>query len=291
MALVFVAALVVAAPLLGAARERYPLAADPEAAGYPASLAVVLVSPADYVHESTGRLGDDGVWKGPHYQATMRASLGGDATIDWNVLVERATNARSAFLDNRAQDWGVVEQGTEPVERLVGGRPAAPIQASWFLTQAPPMAGEARYETGLTFSICGGRWAIVRFSALEPSGDSAGGSMGYGDYLVKGSIKPTVWNHDQMIESLHGVQLEGSLPAGRVTAARRGRTVVGSVTDCGRAPFAGQSVKLERRAGKTWKRVAGGRTTAAGRFVLVARTPGTYRVTAGSVRSAPLRAG
>jgi|SRR5581483_109062 len=286
--------LVAASGLLarGLVEERYALVNESETRGFSPTLVAVLESPSEYVRESIGRLGNDGVWKGPHYQATARASLGGDATIDWSVLGVRAASARAAFLDNRAQDWPVIQEGTEPIERVVGGRPSGTVQASWLLTQAPPQAGEARYELGVVIPLCSrGVWAVVEFAALEPSGDSAGGTMGYGDYLVKSSVKPTVWNRDQLLAAVQGVTLEGNLPLAQLAAAGGARAVTGRLVDCNGAPLAGQIVRLERKSGRAWKPAATGRTTVSGTYTLSARPAGSYRVAAGSVRSATVRAG
>jgi hypothetical protein len=143
------------------------------------------------------------------------------------------------------------------------------------------MAGEARYEAGLVFPICG-RTAHVWISALTPSGDSAGGSMGFGEYYVNGSIPPTTWNREQVLETLRRVSLDGSLPAGRITAARRAGAIAGSVADCNRHPVAGQAITLQWRSGSAWKAAGRGTTRADGSYSLQARGAGVYRVVAGA---------
>ncbi|HUH14545.1 MAG TPA: hypothetical protein VML35_01530 [Gaiellaceae bacterium] len=269
--------------------DRFRVASEPEAKGYPASLVLSITSPPKYVLDYAGRLGNDGHWKGPRAQATLRPSLGGEATLGWSAGVYRAPAAPATFLANRAQSWAVVAQGVEPVERRVGGRDAGAIASRWVLTQGSVMAGEARYEAGLLIPICG-RTLLVNVSALSPSGDSAGGSMGFGEYVIEG-MKPTEWNRIQVLETFKGMRLEGNLPAARVTAARRGRTIAGAARDCNRKPLAGQAVSLERQSGARWTRVAGGKTTATGTYSLRARGAGTYRVVAGDRRSAVVRIG
>jgi hypothetical protein len=280
---VFVGAVAVAAAPFALAQvtDRYQVASDPEAHGYARSLAVVLVSPPDYVRLSRGRLGNDGTWKGPRYQATLRPSLGADATLDWSVSIEKYAATRASIMKTLVHGWKPVAQGTEPIERRVGGRATGTITATWVLTQADALAGEARYEAGLVFPICG-RTVRLWIDALTPSGDSAGGTMGYGEYYVKGSIPPTTWNRDQVLATIKGIALDGNLPAGRVTAARRGGAVAGTIADCNRHPLAGQAIVLQRRSGSAWKSAGTGKTRANGSYSVHARGAGVYRVVAGT---------
>jgi len=282
-----VAALVAAPFVLAQVTNRYVVATDPAAKGYPRNLAVVFVSPPKYVLDYMGRGGNDAAWKGPRYQATERASLGGLASLGWSAGVYREPSNQRTILAHLVHDWEVIQRGTEPIERRVGGRAAGTIRGTWLLTQGSVMAGEARYEAGLVFPLCG-RTLLVNVSALTPSGDSAGGSMGFGEYVIEG-MKPTEWNKLQVLETLKGIRLEGNLPAGLVTVARRGGRIAGKVTDCNRHPLAAQAVVLERRSGSSWTRAAAGKTTAAGTYSLRFRGAGTYRVVAGGKRSAPVR--
>lgn len=280
-------ALVCASVASATVTDRFRIATEPEGRGYSPSLVLSITSPPKYVLDYAGRLGNDGHWKGPRAQATLRPSLGGDATLDWSAGVYRAPAAPATFLANRAQNWAVVAQGVEPVERRVGGRAAGAIASRWVLTQGSVMAGEARYEAGLLIPICG-RTLLVNVSALSPSGDSAGGSMGFGEYVIEG-MKPTVWNRLQVLETFRGMRLDGNLPAARVTAARRGGTIAGTATDCNRQPLAGQRVVLERARGGQWVRAAVGKTTATGAYALRSSEAGTYRVEVAGKRSAPVR--
>jgi hypothetical protein len=273
---------------LATVTDRFRVASEPEAKGYPTSLVLSITSPPKYVLDYAGRLGNDGHWKGPRAQATLRPSLGGDASLDWGAGVYRAPATAATFLANRAQSWAVVAQGVEPVERRVGGRDASAIASRWVLTQGSVMAGEARYEAGLLIPICG-RTLLVNVSALSPSGDSAGGSMGFGEYVIEG-MKPTEWNRIQVLETFKGMRLEGNLPAARLTATRRGATIAGRATDCNRAPLAAQALRLERQVGRTWRAAGRGKTKADGSYALAApRGGGPYRVVAGTRRSAAVR--
>lgn len=283
-----VAAALAAAPLVWAqVTNRYAVASDPDAQGYARNLSIVIVSPPTYVLDYAGRLGNDAAWKGPRYQATERPTLGGAAGLGWSAEIERAPSTRATVRKNLLQGWDVVAGGTEQVERRVGGRAVGSITGTWLLTQGSVMAGEARYEAGIAFPICG-RTALVEVSALTPSGDSAGGDMGFGEYVIEG-MKPTEWNRAQVLATLKGIRLEGNLPATRVTAARRGGAVAGKVTDCNRDPLAGQAVSIQRRVGRTWQVVSRGKTKANGSYRLPARGTGPFRAVAGTRRSGAIR--
>jgi hypothetical protein len=282
------AAFAVASLAMAAVQNRFQVASDPLGKGYPRSLAIVIDSPPDYVLDSIGRLGNDGHWKGPRYQATLRPSLGSDSTLDWSAGLYREPSTRATIIANLVHDWAPIQEGTEAIERRVGGRSAAPITGTWVLTKAPPMAGDARYEAGLVFPLCGPS-AYLGISALTPSTDSAGGTMGFGEYRMANGSKPSDWNREQLLATIRGISLAGSLPASRVSARAVGRRVTGSARDCTRAPSAGLQVTLERRVGRRWVRAARGRTSAAGAFALRARSAGTYRAVVGSRRSAAVR--
>jgi hypothetical protein len=255
---------------------------------YSPTLMVYVRSPEEY---RTGCCTDSnsGEWVGPRYQATGLASLGADATIDWSVGTQaNEPDTRKAIIDNLTHDWPVVQEGTRDVEHLVGGRVAGTIPAVWVLTRSTFYgADDADYESAIAFQICGNA-AIAKFAMLKPSGDSAGGSMGFGEYVIQGQ-KPTVWNRQQGLTSVQNVRLEGNLPTGRVTARASGRRVSGTVRDCQSHAVAGASVQLQKKVGRRWSRVAGGATSPTGTFSLRARSAGTHRVTAGARASATFR--
>ncbi|MEX0675049.1 MAG: hypothetical protein WD067_09760 [Gaiellaceae bacterium] len=279
----------VAVPLaLAQVTNRYKIASAAEGKGYPASLAVMIASPPDYVLDYVGRLANDAQWKGPRYQATGLASLGGDAALGWSASVEKKPSNRQTIIDALVHDWDVVQEGSEPIERRVAGKSVGTLPGTWVLTQGSVMAGEARYEAGLVFPLCG-RTAHLWISALLPSGDSAGGAMGFGEYRMADGSKPTAWNRAQVLATIQGVSVDGSMPAARLTAARRGRAIAGRAADCNGHPAAGLAVKLERRVGKRWVRAATGRTRADGSYSLPAKEAGPFRVVVGSKRSAAIR--
>lgn len=272
----------------GQVQNRYQVSSAPNALGYPRSLQIVITSPPDYVLDFVGRGGNDAEWKGPHYQATARPSLGGEVGLGWSAGIYKTPSNRQTIIDNLVQDWASVAEGTEPIERRVGGRDVGTLIGTWVLTQGTEMAGQARFELGLVFPLCG-RTAYVDLSALTPSSDSAGGAMGFGEYRMANGSLPSVWNREQVLATMRAVSLEGSLPAARVAARASGRRVTGSASDCNGHAAAGLPARLERRNGRRWVRAASGTASATGTFSLAARAAGTYRAVVGARASAQVR--
>lgn len=281
--LLVLAACVAVPVALAQVTNRYQVSTSADGKGYPASLAIVIASPPDYVLDYMGRFGNDAQWKGPRYQATGRPSLGSDATLGWSASIEKKPSSRQTILGNLVHDWTIVQEGSEPIERRVAGRSVGTLPGTWVLTQGSVMAGEARYEAGLVFSLCG-RTAYIGISAMAPSGDSAGGAMGFGEYVIMGT-KPTIWNREQVLATIRGISVDGSMPAARLTAARRGRAIAGRATDCNGHAGAGLAVKLERRVGKRWTLAARGKTRADGSYSLAAKGAGPFRAVIGATRS------
>lgn len=256
---------------------------------YSPALAIVTVSPPEYkrgcCYDSNG-----GEWTGPRYQATGRPSLGSNSSYDWSVGVAvREGGTRAALIANLTHDWPVVSEGRQQVKHHVGGRAVGTVGGYWVLTRSTfGGADDARMEAAVGFSLCDGNTAYAKFSLLIPSGDSAGGTMGFGEYLINGK-SPTVWNAEKGMQSIRGIRFEGNRPASRVTATVRGRRVVGRVADCNAHPLAKVAVQLQQRTGSSWKTVSSGRTSVAGAYSLAARSAGTYRVRAETRTSAPVR--
>ncbi|MGZ8701017.1 MAG: hypothetical protein ACXWZY_01855 [Gaiellaceae bacterium] len=252
---------------------------------YSPTLAIVAVSPPEYkrgcCYDHNG-----GEWTGPRYQATGRPSLGADSKYDWTVGVAvKAGATRAALIANLTHDFPVVAEGKQLVKHRVGGRAAGTISGYWVLTRSTFGAeDDARMEAAVGFPLCDGNTAYAKFSLLLPSGDSAGGSMGFGEYLINGT-RPTVWNAAKGMQAIRGISLEGNRPSARVTARRRGAAITGNVIDCANHPLAGYAVRLERKTGSSWRAVGTGKTGAVGSFSLATRGPGVYRVVAGTRRS------
>lgn len=294
VAVLFGVGALVAAPLLAAQvqdRVRVRGLSGNPTDHYSPTLSVIAVSPPEYrrgcCYDSNG-----GEWAGPRYEATGRASLGADSKYDWGVGVAvKAGATRAALVANLVHDWPVISEGRQQIRHRVGGRAAGTIAGYWILTRSPfGREDDARMEAAIGFPLCDGNTGYARFGLLLPSGDSAGGSMGFGEYLINGT-RPTVWNAAKAMQAIRGVSVEGNRPGSRVTATRRGGAIAGLVTDCDRHPLAGQAVVLERRGGSSWSRAASGKTTAKGAYSLRARGAGTYRVVAAGKRSAPVRVG
>jgi hypothetical protein len=256
---------------------------------YSPTLAAVVVSPPEYsrgcCYDSNG-----GEWTGPRYQATGLATLGADSKYDWSIGVAvRAGATRAALIANLTHDWPVTSEGEQEVEHRVAGRRVGTIGGYWVLTRSPfGGSDDARMEAAAGFPLCDGNTGYARISLLLPSGDSAGGTIGFGEYLINGR-RPTDWNAEKAMQSIRGVRLEGNRPAARVSAAARGRRVSGRVADCNAHPLAGLTVQLQRRAGRAWRKVTSGRTGAGGTYSLAARSAGTYRVLAGTRPSKSVR--
>jgi hypothetical protein len=257
-------------------------------AHYSPALAIVAVSPPEYkrgcCYDSNG-----GEWVGPRYQATGRPSLGADSKYDWTVGVAvRAGGTRAALIANLTHDFPVVSEGKQQVKHRVGGRTVGTIGGYWVLTRSTfDGADDARMEAAVGFPLCDGNTAYAKFSLLVPSGNSAGGSIGFGEYVISG-MRPSDWNAEKGMQAIRGIRLEGNRPAARVTAAARGRRVSGRVADCNAHPLGGLAVQLERRSG-SWRTVSSARTSAGGTYSLAARSAGTYRVRAGTRTSASVR--
>ena len=291
IALATVVALAAAGLALAQVQDRISLRATGgnDLAHYSPALAAVVVSPPEYkrgcCYDSNG-----GEWTGPRYQATGRASLGGDSKYNWTVGVAvRAGGTRAALIANLTHDWPVVSEGQQQVKHRVGGRAVGTIGGYWVLTRSTfGGADDAHMEAAVGFPLCDGNTAYAKFSLLIPSGNSAGGTMGFGEYRING-MSPTDWNAAKGMQAIRGVSLEGNRPARRVTAAARGRRVSGRVADCNAHPLAGLAVQLQQRTGSSWQTVSSARTSAAGTYSLAARSAGTYRVRGGTRTSAPVR--
>jgi hypothetical protein len=258
-------------------------------AHYSPTLAITVVSPPEYkrgcCYDTNG-----GEWTGPRYQATGRPSLGADSKYDWTVGVAvRAGGTRAALIANLTHDFPVVSEGKQPVKHRVGGRAVGTIGGYWVLTRSTfDGADDARMEAAVGFPLCDGNTAYAKFSLLIPSGNSAGGSIGFGEYVISG-MRPSDWNAAKGMQAVRGISFEGNRPARRVTAAARGRRVSGRVADCNAHPLAKLAVQLQLRTGSAWRTVSSARTSAGGTYSLAARSAGTYRVRAGTRTSASVR--
>ena len=240
--------------------------------GLPAGLTIELASPADYNRQSIS--GDSGRWTGPRYEEIGNPANGGLASLDWAVSFdERTGDADAASLAHiNHRDWERDQRGGLSVPHVVGGRLVGAVLGYYYLMTPYSSTGDARYEAALAFPLDVNLYSIVHVDLLEPPRDS---------FVVNGVIGST-WNRGQALLALSGVSLQGNLPP-KIVAARayeRGRFVRGKVVDRFLDAVIGARVSLERLAGGSWGKVAGGKTSSRGLYSLHARSRGLYRVTA-----------
>lgn len=238
---------------------------------YSPALAIVAVSPPAYTrvccNDSNG-----GEWTG----------VGGLSKIIWTVGVGvRQGGTRAALIANLTQDWPVLSEGKQPIKHRVGGRAVGTIGGYWVLTRSPfGGADDAKMEAAVGLSLCDGNTAYTNFSLLVPSSNSGSPING---------MSPSDWNAEKAMQSVRGIRFEGNLAARGVTATARGRRVSGRAADCHKNGLAGLAVKLQLRDGGSWRTVSSAKTSARGTYSFTARSAGTYRVSAGTRASAPVR--
>jgi hypothetical protein len=268
------AALAVCSQIAGAqALERIRIS-DParQAHELPPGLLVELASPADYNREFAS--GESGRWVGPRYEERGNPANAGLASLNWSVTFDQregdAEAVAHANVVNRG--WARDQRGGLSVTHVVGDRQVGTILGGYVMF-SPAGASDARFEAVLAFPLGTNLHAVVRYEALEPAADS---------FVVKGSVAGKSWNRGQMLLALNGVRLQGNLPP-RIVAARaveRGRFVRGKVVDRFLDAVLGARVSLERRAGGSWTRIAGGKTDQRGFYTLRPKRRGIYRVSA-----------
>ena len=176
--------------------------------------------------------GDAGTWDGPGYHASLKETLSGATHLGWGVDFDLASRLSLEAFDKRyALDfgsWRVLQQGPRAIPHMIGGTKVGTIKGLMMLTQAPGDTAAA-FDSAVSFALCKGVIAVAHFSTLTPSSNSAGPS---GSYVVDDGTDVQAWNRDHISASLDGVVVNGYLPAGRLTATARGRSVQGIVSDC-----------------------------------------------------------
>jgi hypothetical protein len=268
------AALVVCSQIAGAQALERILISDParQAHELPPGLLVELASPADYNRESVS--GESGRWVGPRYEERGNPGNAGVASLNWSVSFDQREGDAEAIAQANVvhRDWARDQRGGLSVTHVVGNRNVGTILGSYVMF-SPAAASDARFESVLAFPLGPNLHAVVRYEALEPPADS---------FLVKGTVVGKSWNRGQMLLALNGVRLQGNLPP-KIVAARaveRGRFVRGKVVDRFLDAVLGARVSLERRAGGSWTRIAGGKTDLRGFYTLRPKRRGIYRVSA-----------
>jgi hypothetical protein len=135
------------------------------------------------------------------------------------------------------------------------------------VTQAPG-DNAAAFDSAVSFALCRGVIAVAHFSTLTPSTNTANP---FGSYVVDDGTDVQAWNRDHVTAALDGVALNGYLPATRLTAAARGRTVQGRLTDCLGQPMPGVAVKVGATRAVT---------NGSGAYAAKVAHPGSYAVSA-----------
>ena len=218
--------------------------------------------------------GDSGRWDGPGYHASLKPTLAGVTHLGWGVAFDLASRLSLEAFDKRyALDfgtWQVLQQGPRAIPHLIGGKQVGTINGLMMLTQAPG-DNAAAFDSAVSFALCKGVIAVAHFSTLTPSSNNP---HPFGTYLVDDGTDVQVWNRDHISAALDGVALNGYLPAARLTATARGRSVQGVVSDCVGHPMPKVAVKV----GSTRAVTSG-----SGSYVARVARPGSYvvSVTAG----------
>jgi hypothetical protein len=242
-----------------------------QAHGLPAGLTVELTSPADYNRQSVA--GDSGRWTGPRYEEPGNPGNAGFASLDWAVSFDERTGDAdaAAFAHVTHRDWQRDQRGGLSVPHVVGNQNVGTVLGYYYLVTPSTSGGDARYEAALAFPLDANLYSVVHVELPEPPNDT---------FVVNGSVAST-WNRGQALLALAGIRLQGNLPP-KIVAARpyeRGRFVRGKVVDRFLDAVIGARVSLERSAGGSWSKVAGGKTSSRGFYSLRARSRGLYRVT------------
>jgi hypothetical protein len=277
--LVASAALAVLAPAVASARtadvEKVQVGVTGRNAteGFSPSLYVDVPVVADYRQLKFD--GEQADWAGPDYTATAKP---GSAMSDLSFRSDFENHVGS--LDGMVAKghvqttWPQSEGGAVKVPRVLSGRVVGSVAGKTAVFEEP-VTGAARYEAVVAIRLCHTVFGAVDFYADAPPEDSSGSA---GQYLV-GTTPAKQWNHDHAVAATQGVELDGPLPGGHVSARPAGRKVVGVVRDCGGGLRSIQLV-LQVRATAGWTSSRRGVTGAGGKFALTAPKVGSYRVTA-----------
>ena len=207
------------------------------------TLSVDVALVAGYTRRSFD--GDEGNWDGPGYHASLKPSLDGQTHLDWGVDFDLASRtsleefAKSFALDFGS--WRVLQQEPRAIPHVIGNRQVGTISGLMMITQAPG-DNAAAFDSAVSFPLCRGVIVAAHFSTLTPSTKSPNP---FGTYVVDDDgTDVQTWNRAHISAALDGVALDGYLPAARLAATARGRTVKGTVADCVGHPMPGVAVKV-----------------------------------------------
>lgn len=272
-----VTALAVSAGALAQTVERVRVSGPGVTSAFPKGIALELASPPAYARASTGAA--QGSWTGPDYWASGDRGRGGKTSIRWSVAFTASPgSAKSVALESPTQAWPIDKKDPLSVPHYVGNHVVGTILGYYAITHAPA-PGDASYEAVLAFPVAPQAFSIVRFQLADPANDSAGDA---GTFLVNGFETASYWNRGQAFWAVSGVRLLGNLPPTRISLARSGRFLQGSVADAFRHAVLRVPVEIERRSGSSWRKLTTTKTDSSGSFSVRIGTPGAYRAVATS---------
>lgn len=267
---------------------------------YAQGLALSLAIPGDY-HESGYRQ-----WSGPSWHDPKKPSVNGIAGIQWLVRLDSengtAEAAATDILSSTAKYSRHVSRGPVSVPHIgISGQRLGSIPAFSVIVQSADPKANAQYQGALAFRLARptpmkpsarrrAPFVVIRFKLELPSSDR---------YIVGPGVLPSSWNLERTRAALAGVQLVGSMPPSRMTAAARDRKVSGAVVDALGHSVPGAMVTVYRvvppvrkSAKPTFATIKRTRTGELGRYTLQVPEnlrPGPYRIVARLGESAVVR--
>lgn len=232
------------------------------------SSATVVTVPVLAEFRRTGFDGNSGSWEGPFCDHPTLATR---VSVTWNVEFSKRRSAAEAATAALTFRWTAVEIESVSVPHLVGGRTVGTILGVAYVTDSQSPQGW--HEAGLGFPIGRGEYAGA-------SAWSRGNTFACIVRSAEGSVPSSAWHRQTSSRALRGIRLVGSLPPAQVTARGSALRVTGTVRDSFGHPVAAANVALQRRVGRSWRRVSSGRTNARGSYALRARSRGRHRTVA-----------
>jgi hypothetical protein len=231
---------------------------------------VVVTSPAEL---DTRRSADarSGTWEGPPCEVAGRPELASPVSMSWSVYFSRSASPEAAARDSFTFEWETVEQSPVAVPHVVAGRTVGTIPGVFVVTDSRSDVGY--HESAVGFPLGRGVFGASRYW-------SRGNALVCTVRSSAGSTPIRTWHRAKAREAVMLVQVDGNLPPARVRASKALRGATGRVTDSFGHPNANATVRLERRAGSRWRRIASARTRGDGTYAIVTRARGRMRVVA-----------
>jgi hypothetical protein len=270
------AAVVVATAFLGAAvaaaavTDKVAIGGSNTTLDFSSASFVVVTSPPE-LDTRTGFDGNSGGWQGPRCETgnVPRSPL---VTMTWSVgYHDDVGGPEQAARKGLTFDWTTVEQGPIAVRHVVAGRRVGTLPGFFVVTDARSQTGY--HESAVGIRIGRGVHAAAAFW-------SRGNALDCTVQSTQGPIPVATWHRTKAREAVGLVEVEGNLPPARVTARSTRVGAAGRVTDSFGHPDAQATVRLERRSGSRWRRVASARTGVNGTYSIASRARGRLRVVA-----------